>query len=330
MIFGILGAGGYAKYRVLPSMAASSTAVVGSIQRRNGKACEALAREFGVAHRSASVDELLAQKLDAVWICSPNKLHLEQALSVIATKRHVLIEKPAALTEEQVVQIAAAAKKAGVFAGVGYCCRYSPSVAAAKASTSRLGEIVHVDCALTVDRSVRKYEPWMLEPEEQGTGVLYDLGCHALDLLLFLGGDHWEVRWASKSDHTASVGGEEAAIPGSVNIQLSDGSGRKTASVFVSHQASRCSEVKIIGTRGTMVLGFPFGKDSLQSLTFISAEQVPQTRFFADSDVQLEFVEAFVTACEVGDSDSFPTIDQSVVVHRWMDQARRIYNDDQC
>ena len=167
----------------------------------------------------------------------------------------------------------------------------------------------------------------MLEAEGEGTGVLFDLGCHALDLLYHLTGDDWAVEAAVKTDFNSEVSAEDIRITDSASILMKGRKSERTAAIFVSHRSARSSEFALVGTKGTMLLGFPFGKDSLQSLTLISEAQVQETKFFADCDVQRDFLEAFVDACG-GKAKGFPTIDDSIIVQQWMDQVRKLYNDE--
>lgn len=328
MKFGVIGAGAYARYRVLPSFARSSSAVLQAVQRRSSDELNELAAAFSVPQKFTSIDDLLRCDVDAVWVCSPNKLHFEHSKKVIASGRHLLVEKPVALNEQDARQLADLAQKAGVFAGAGYCCRYSPAAAAAKTRIADLGELVHASGFLSINRQEpgnARYQSWMLEDEGSGTGVLFDLGCHLLDLLLFLTGDDWQVTYAGSTAYTPGGSSRTDASSDTATLQLSGAGGRRSASLFASHRSSRCSQLALIGTQGTMLLSLPFGKDALQALTFIKPNQACETSFFADADVQRDFLDAFVSACR-GSDGRFPTLEQSVPVQRWIDQARRVRN----
>ena len=78
-------------------------------------------------------DALLADpQVDAVCICTPSHLHAPLALQAVAAGKHVLIEKPVALTLEDCDAVAAAARAAGVQVGVVSQLRYGPAVAPRK------------------------------------------------------------------------------------------------------------------------------------------------------------------------------------------------------
>jgi predicted dehydrogenase len=127
----------------------------------------------------ATLDELIAEGVDAVTIAAPTHLHHEIALTCIARDIHVLVEKPIASSVEEGNDIVAAAKRAGVTLMVGHVERFNPAVAAIKQAIS--GEDI-------LSIGITRVGPF--PPRMSNVGVVIDLAVHDIDL----------IRWFTESD----------------------------------------------------------------------------------------------------------------------------------
>src|SRR6201991_714912 len=94
------------------------------------------ATELAGCRAFATLDELLAEGVDAVTIAAPTHLHHEVALACIARNVHILVEKPIAPSVEEGRDIVAAARSAGVTLMVGHVERFKPAGAAIKQAIS--------------------------------------------------------------------------------------------------------------------------------------------------------------------------------------------------
>jgi UDP-N-acetylglucosamine 3-dehydrogenase len=127
----------------------------------------------------ASLDELLAEGVEAVTIAAPTHLHHEVALACIARKIHVLVEKPIASSVDEGREIVAASERAGVTLMVGHVERFNPAVAAIKQAIS--GEDI-------LSIAITRVGPF--PPRMSNVGVVIDLAVHDIDL----------IRWFTESD----------------------------------------------------------------------------------------------------------------------------------
>lgn len=187
--WGVIGSGGIARRRtipegILPARNAELVAVWGRNQRTNAEVAE----EFG-AIAAASLDELLALDLDAVYIASPNYAHLEQTRQAAAAGKHVFCEKPLGMNVAEAKLMLKACQKAKVNLGTAFMMRYQSQHQAALrlVQEGKLGKPVYVRAQLSC-----WYPPirgaWRQEPKLGGGGALMDLAGHCLDLLeLFFG-----------------------------------------------------------------------------------------------------------------------------------------------
>ncbi len=117
--FAILGFGHHAVRRLLPAFARSKQTSLVGMWRRNQAAAAEHCAAHEIAHCFASREELCeSPEVDAVFITSPDAMHLDDALLAIRCGKAVLCEKPLAMNADEAEAISAAAKSVGVFFGV--------------------------------------------------------------------------------------------------------------------------------------------------------------------------------------------------------------------
>jgi predicted dehydrogenase len=210
----------------------------------------------------SSVDDLLAGvESDVVCICTPNGLHAEQGLQCLTAGRHVVIEKPLALTVEECDRLIATAQRYDrqVFGVMQN--RFSPASAwlHETVGSGRLGNLlqVHLDCFWNRDERYyledgSRHHGWHGDARLDG-GVLYTQFAHFLDLLCWTVGVPG-VRYATATNQThreihpfADTGMVHFALPGG-------GLGSLNYSTVVWDRNFE-STFTLIGTRGTVKLG---------------------------------------------------------------------------
>jgi hypothetical protein len=126
-----------------------------------------------------TLEQLLAEGVDAVTIAAPTHLHHEIALACIARRIHVMVEKPIASSVEEGRAIVDAAERAGVTLMVGHVERFNPAVAAIKQALA--GEDI-------LSIAITRVGPF--PPRMSNVGVVIDLAVHDIDL----------IRWFTESD----------------------------------------------------------------------------------------------------------------------------------
>ncbi|HLJ00772.1 MAG TPA: Gfo/Idh/MocA family oxidoreductase [Bradyrhizobium sp.] len=174
---GVIGAGimGSNHARVLAGLPeATLVGIVDPLAEHRARATELVGcRAF------ATLDELIAEGVDAVTIAAPTHLHHQIALACIARDVHILVEKPIASTVEEGNEIVDAARRAGVTLMVGHVERFNPAVAAIKQAIS--GEDI-------LSIGITRVGPF--PPRMSNVGVVIDLAVHDIDL----------IRWFTESD----------------------------------------------------------------------------------------------------------------------------------
>jgi len=158
-------------------------------------------KEMTGAEPVASVEALLARDdVDAVYLATPHDLHAPGTLAALAAGKHVLVEKPVALREEDARAMDEAARKAGRIVSVAYLCRYFANSlkAAALMREGVIGEVIGVRVLQVADKAPEywtqgvsgKSRPtdWRASKARAGGGQLIMNASHMLDLAYHLTG----------------------------------------------------------------------------------------------------------------------------------------------
>ncbi len=211
---GIIGCGGIVRGAHLnPGWRAVPGAEVVAACDVNSAAATQLAADFGIPHVFTDFRELLQlEEIDVVDICTPNKAHTAAVLAALAAGKHVLCEKPLAVSVEEVLAIRAALKKTDRLLMTAQHHRFSEASVAIKAwvDTGALGEVYHARVNAT-RRNLLPISPGFIDPNLSGGGPCMDIGVHALDTALWLMNFPKPVRVSGRA-HTNFAKGFE--IPG--------------------------------------------------------------------------------------------------------------------
>ncbi|HVZ78727.1 MAG TPA: Gfo/Idh/MocA family oxidoreductase [Gemmatimonadaceae bacterium] len=184
---GIVGAGAIAQLTHLPVLAKMRGASLMAICDNDRAKARALADRFNIPNVFTDIEDLLElDDLDAVVIATPNHLHEPHVLSALKAGRHVLCERPLALTVRGVERIIGAAARAERTVVTGNNHRFRTDVQAL-GSFLRGGELGR----LTGVRAGwyqyhRGDEGWRTRRAESGGGAFFDLGLALVDLALWL------------------------------------------------------------------------------------------------------------------------------------------------
>jgi predicted dehydrogenase len=151
------------------------------------------AEEFSIPKWYRNFDEAIADKeIEVVHLCTPNNLHFQQAKKALEAGKHVLCEKPLAMTSNESRELVELAKKAGLMTAVNYNLRFYPicQEARARITAGDLGTPYLIHGAYLQDWLFLKTDwNWRLEPQQGGKlRVVADIGTHWMDLVTYLTG----------------------------------------------------------------------------------------------------------------------------------------------
>lgn len=176
-------------------------AQLAAVASRSLERARAFAAEHGIPRALGSYDELLADpSVDAVYVPLPQHLHCEWVVRAAEAGKHVLVEKPAALTSAEVAAMTAACERNRVAYMEAFMYRFMSVHRRSRelAAGGAVGELRGVDfrwCIDTGPRGVSK-EGFRMRRELGGGGLL-DLGVYGMDFLRLVTGGRPELLWAT-------------------------------------------------------------------------------------------------------------------------------------
>lgn len=252
--FGILSTAKIARVHVIPAMKKADQVAVTAIASRDAGRARKVADDLEIPVSYGSYEEMLqSPEVDAVYIPLPNHLHVEWAMKALQAGKHVLCEKPIAMSRADALKLKAEAEKhPGLKVMEAFMYRHHPrwQRAAEIVRSGKLGEI----------RSVHSFFSYFnTDPDnyrnklEMGGGGLMDIGCYPISVARFIFGEE-----------PISVSGYSDTDPEFLTDRLTTGMmnfGTGTSVFTCSTQTYRDQFVKVHGTEGMMEIDWPFNTD---------------------------------------------------------------------
>lgn len=219
----VVGTGAIAQVVHLPTLSEMQGVEVGALRDADFSKARAIASRFGIERIHRTDDDIFEDPaIDGVIICTPSHLHEEQTIAALRNGKHVLVEKPVALSAEGAERVIAAAREANRSVMVALNNRYRPDSRAMKpfATNGELGQIFFLKTGM-LQRKVRVVRPtWRHKAETAGGGALMDLGVQVLDLALWML-DYPEPKRIVA--HLRGTEGLEVEDSAAVMLELDDG-----------------------------------------------------------------------------------------------------------
>lgn len=183
----VIGTGfiGRVHIEALRRMGVRVSGLLGSSPERGAEAAAAL----GIARAYANLDELLADdSVDVVHVASPNNAHFDQVHAIVSAGRHVVCEKPLALSSSETATLLRTAEEAGVVHAVNYNVRHYSQAIEARERIAALGPIRLITGSYKQDWLANPRDwNWRAEVEIGGPlRAVADIGSHLIDLLMFV------------------------------------------------------------------------------------------------------------------------------------------------
>ena len=192
---GIIGCGKIAQIRHIPEYAANPEVELAGFYDINTERTKELAEKYNGTAYSSYQELLEDETIDAVSICSANQTHATITIDALRAGKHVLCEKPMAITLEECEEMVQAARETGKFLMIGHNQRLAKAHAKAKELLNEgiIGDIISF--RTTFGHSGP--ETWSIDPGKNvwffdkklaRLGAMGDLGIHKTDLIQFLTG----------------------------------------------------------------------------------------------------------------------------------------------
>lgn len=307
--WGVISTADIGLKKVIPGLQAAARSTVVAIASRQPDVAQAAADRLGIARAHGTYEALLADpEVDAVYIPLPNHMHAEWTIAAARAGKHVLCEKPLAMTAADAERMAAACADAGVVLMEAFMYRQHPSWVAAReiAASGRIGRLMAVqswfgyynDDPLNI-RNILAI----------GGGALYDVGCYNVNLSRMLfGGEPVRVQASIVRD---PVGGTDI-----LTSAILDFEGGGVATFTCSTRTETDQRVHMYGTTGRISIDIPFNipPDRPTRVTVTAGGQPPvapgqEILTFETKDPYAAEAEAFAAAVLDGSPVPVPPSD---------------------
>ncbi len=249
--WGLIGAGDIAKKRIAPALRDLENCDLVAVSRSRSELAEGFAKEFGARKWFADWRELVKDKeIEAVYIATPVFLHKEQTIEAARNGKHILCEKPMALSAEDCDEMIEVCKTNNVKLGIAYYRRFYPIIERIKEiiASGEIGNIVvaQINAFEYFNPSPEHPRFWLLQEKKSGGGPMMDFGCHRLEVLTDLFGKVSEI----KSIIGNAVFERETEDTASAILQFESG---VFANLTVTHATFEAKDtLDIFGTKGSL------------------------------------------------------------------------------
>lgn len=199
--FGIIGCGKVTEVKSGPALQKAPGSSLEMVMRRDEEKLKSYARRHGVARYTTDYLELLSSPdIDAVYIATPPDMHAFYAIEAARHGKAVYVEKPMARTVNECREIVRVCGEMSVPLHVAYYRRGQPKFLKAKEllDSGVIGQarsFTYLYACSAPDPDPER--PWLLDREKAGGGMLYDIGSHMIDIILFMLGEPLEVAGCS-------------------------------------------------------------------------------------------------------------------------------------
>jgi predicted dehydrogenase len=236
--------------KVIPAMQESQLSPVMAVASRSAERAASIADALAIPKSYGSYEELLADDdIEAIYIPLPNHLHPEWTIAAAEAGKHVLCEKPMAITADEAREMIRVCEQAGVKLMEAFMYRHHPLWVETRrlVDEGAIGELTVVDSVFSYFND----DPTNIRNiVDAGGGALYDIGCYPINVARMLfGTEPTEVKGSIRRDEETGVDIVTSAL-----LRFGDG----TASFVCSTRMEPDQRVDIYGTEGRLTVEIPF------------------------------------------------------------------------
>jgi len=245
--YGLLGFGHHCEKRLAPAFPGARNSSLTGLWRRDLNKAAASAKQYSIEYFETAEALCASPQIDAVFVTSPDALHLPDVLLALEHGKPVLCEKPLGMTAAEVKQMLAASAKTGKPLGVAQNMRYNRSLEVMRdwIAEGRIGApvLANAQFCYSAEGSPRA---WIYDPALACGGPIGDVGIHCIDALRFvIGGRVAAVSTLARTDE------ESGEVEAYATIGL-DFSGGAMGAVTVSTRGAYRSLIEVTGENGTI------------------------------------------------------------------------------
>jgi predicted dehydrogenase/threonine dehydrogenase-like Zn-dependent dehydrogenase len=246
---GLIGAGLFAKGTLLPALKGVDGLAFRGVATATGLTGRDVAARFGFEYATTDYRELLADPAcDAVLIATRHDLHARLVVEALAAGKHVFVEKPLALTPEELAAVDAARRAPpGAVVAVGFNRRFSPFTMQVRRWLQGVREPLVVTCR--VNAGPVRADSWVHDPAQGGGRIVGEL-CHFLDLVQALTGAD-PVRVQAETLRSAAHRASDNVV---ATVTCADGSVASIAYVATGDKGFPRERIEVFGGGAVAVI----------------------------------------------------------------------------
>ncbi len=262
--WGVIGSGGIARRRTIPEgIVKAEHSILASVYDINPGINNSVAEEFQ-AKAANSIQDLLDNDIDAVYIASPANMHFGHVMAAAKKGKHILCEKPLGMTVKEAEKMIKVCGEEAVLLGTGLMMRFASQHRSALKliQEGKLGKPVYGRAQLSC-----WYPPingaWRQDPSTGGGGSLMDMGSHCIDLLeMFFG----KVKSVSCiiNNNVHSYKSEDSAV---VSMLFENGAMGTVDTYFCIPDNSSKNILELYGSHGSIIARGTIGQGEAGEMT---------------------------------------------------------------
>ena len=310
--WGVLGTADIARGQTIPGMQLAEHCELTAIAGRKAEKAKNYQETFGFRKAYGSYDELLADpEVEAVYVPLPNDLHCEWTIRALKAKKHVLCEKPLAVSEAQAAEMFRAAEENGVLLMEAFAYLHSPFVQAVKAELDAgvIGDVRYMESAFITGR--RPDTDIRLRKETYG-GAMYDLGCYAVSMAM------WMLRKEPDTVLASAQFSDKQIDLFTSALLLYDGGPVVNLDCGMVLPEGRLDRFRICGTRGEIVSPVEFNQSGEIPYTIVRQGAKETKTVTAPNNYALEVEQ--LSRCVLGEEKPHITKEFSLLAARVTDR----------
>jgi predicted dehydrogenase len=256
---------------LIPAIRASKRGELVAVASRDLAKSRAYAEDWKIPRAFGSYEEMLnSNEIDVVYISLPNHLHAEWSVKALRAGKHVLCEKPFAITPEQVDEMARASQETGCRLAEAFMYRHHPQskLVGEWVHSGRLGEINMVRAVFNFSMSNRAGNVRLVP--DYGGGALWDVGIYTISYTQYIMG---EAPLQVVGTQVIGESGVDETFAGLLTY-----SGSRVAQISCSFRTTFHTSVEILGSEGRLLITRPFTRldNPDRELLFYPPEGKPQ------------------------------------------------------
>jgi len=293
MKWALIGASDIASTRVIPALRTAGQEVFG-VMSANPDRAASYAKENSIDRYTTDLQELLNWPVDAVYISTTNELHASQAIAAAKAHKHILCEKPIAMSIADANSMIHEAKANTVILAANHHIRTSGVHQKIReiVASNRLGDIylARINHAVALPERLMG---WRLESGDKGAGVVLDIVVHNVDTLrAALGSEIIEVTALTASNGLGKNGIEDTA---NCVFRFANGVLANTIECFLVPYST--SSFEIHGSKGSLVATGVMTQDPTGEIVVTDAAGVHSIEVSDRDNLYVKTIKQFERAC---------------------------------